>query len=209
MPGKNPRKLLTPVIESLRRISLKGDQARRNDKPFYMETLRAVADLLIEVGRLANESVLQVRNSSQPGIVKEMITAHALGHRVNPEKKNHDAEDFDCSDDLYEYLAAEEDKAFQLERVTETSLSKRILRNKMIYCSVFSKSHTLRLLRVYEVVPKTLFDEFVSQVQRTRKSRAERAAKGKKGSNGAFHVAVDEKWVKDNGKLVFIENGNS
>jgi hypothetical protein len=203
MPENHLRQRLEPAIKLLRDVNLEGDAARTNDKQHYMEALRGVANLLTEVGRIAAQSVLAVENISQPGIIKEMITASVLEHRVNSEKHHHDAVDFVDSGKRFEYLAALEGKTFQLERVTKDKLKNKVLRNEAIFCSVFSKQNTLKLLRVYQIVPDILFNEFVKQVDQSVRQRANREKAGKKAASGDHHVAVDENWAIQNGQLVY------
>ena len=126
-------------------------------KSEYFHKLKEIVDSLIHAQDLTKQ--FGIDNISQPGIIKEIITAHVLKHRLHPSKKDHDAEDFDDSTIKYEYLSCLQGKSFQFDRVDDVNMIKRIKeRNAAVFCSVFSKQNPLVLLRPYQVDPETLFN---------------------------------------------------
>jgi hypothetical protein len=83
---------------------------------------------------------------SQPGIIKEMIMADIGGHKLNPAKKQHDAQYPNDSNITCEYPSCPEGKSFQFDRVDEKNLNDKVLRNKYVYCAVFDKEELLTFI---------------------------------------------------------------
>ena len=162
------------------------------DKKEYFETLNKIIFFITNAQTLANK--INIKNLSQPGIIKEIITAYTLKHRLNPTKKQHDAEDFDDANIRYEYLSCLENKTFQFDRVNEENLKKRVKeRNTKIYCSIFHKENSLKLLRVYEVDPNKMYKILMK--------------KYKNSSSSSRHVNVSEEEIINIGsKLIYPKN---
>lgn len=165
------------------------------NKTKYLETLKEIADSVEKAQESAK--TIGINNLSQPGIIKEIITAHKLKHRVNPAKKEHDAEDFENKEIKYEYLSCFEGKSFQFDRVDKKNLKRRVLdRNKAVYCSVFDKNNSLDLLKIYEIEPNPLYKILLRKYENS--------------SATSRHVGVTEKEVlkmiaKKEAKLVFTK----
>lgn len=159
----------------------------------YFKKLSLIVTSLMKAQKVAVSSKeIGIKNISQPGIVKEVIMASQLKHRLHATKKEHDAEDFNDPLKRYEYLSCLEGMSFQFDRVNIENLKKRVLsRNTKIYCGVFDNSNPLQLIRVYEVNPKSLWKIF--------------SAKYEKSKSSSRHVAITEKEIKEmnNKKLVF------
>lgn len=161
-------------------------------KEEYFDKLESIIVFITDAQKLARH--IRVDNLSQPGIIKEIITAYNLKHRLHPTKKEHDAEDFDNAEIRFEYLSCLEGKSFQFDRVDNENLIKRIKeRNTAIYCSIFDKKEPLSLLRVYEVEPNALYTILNK--------------KYKNSSSTSRHVGVTEKELvplveKGKGKLI-------
>lgn len=157
----------------------------------YSQILRDIIRILKKVQQLAKR--IGIENISQPGIVKEMIMADILGHRLNPVKKQHDAEDPNDPSIRYEYLTCLEGKSFQFDRVDEENLRRRVLeRNSAIFCAVFAEEDQLQVLRIYEVKPPILFEVLLEKYRRSKAT--------------SRHVGVPENWIRDNGILVYPQN---
>ncbi len=146
----------------------------------YFKILEKIISLITEAQNLAQK--INVKNLSQPGIIKEIITAYNLKHRLHPVKPEHDAEDFDNSEIRYEYLSCLEGKSFQFDRVDSENLKRRIKeRNNAIFCSVFDKEDQLSIMRIYRVDPKSLYDILLAKYQ--------------KSSSTSRHVGITEKEI--------------
>lgn len=121
----------------------------------YFSILKKIIELLKKAQKLAKR--IGINNISQPGIVKEIMMAEILGHKLNPVKKQHDAEDPNNSSIKHEYLSCLEGKSFQFDRVDEENLQDKVLRNKYVFCAVFDKDDLLEVLRIYRLKPKKLY----------------------------------------------------
>ena len=98
---------------------------------------QAIVDLarnLYQEARRANQNDI---NIFQPGLVREFIIAFQLGHNVNTNKREHDAESRSNPIERYEYLTAFGRSSFQIDRVKSdpnqrTQQLNRITRNHNI-----------------------------------------------------------------------------
>ena len=158
-------------------------------KDNYFKILGAVVELIKKAQKIAKP--IGVENISQPGIVKEIITADILKHKLNPVKKQHDAEDPKDKNIKYEYLACLEGRSFQFDRVNEENLKNKIMRNKYVYCAIFDKKEIIEIIRIYEIKPKLLFPILLD--------------KYKNSSPSSRHVGITEKEIikKNIGKIVY------
>ena len=116
------------------------------------ETQKLLA-LLREAQSLA-EAHFGVSNILQPGIIKEIMMAGVLGHKVVANKGLHDAEDLQGR--KYEYLASinrrnvrtNRGASFQIDRITEDNLT-RVTRNAAFYFGFFEDHLNLeKIIRV-------------------------------------------------------------
>lgn len=130
-------------------------------------------------------------NILQPGLIKELIIADALGHDVYPKKHGQDAISKDGMSN-YEYLTCKVGGSFQIDRMFKSPPEKRaksmrrITRNKNIYCVVFDDS--LQVREAWDVSVKTFGAEVERQLDVSQ--------------NEISHVSVSVKWVRENGTKV-------
>lgn len=136
-----------------------------------------------------------IKNITQPGIIKEIIIADLLKHRLIYSKRDSDACDRFNPSIKYEYLSCYEGGSGQIDRMFARPQNKRekslerILRNKYIYLAVFYKEEPLRVKTVYEIDPELAAKEAERQLDRSK--------------NDISHVAFSENWAAKNGKLVY------
>jgi len=148
------------------------------NKEEYFGKLEKIANSVSEAQDIATE--FGIYNLSQPGIIKEIITAFILKHRIHQTKNEHDAEEFDNPDIRYEYLSCIEGKSFQFDRIDETNAYHRIVERKSaIYCSVFDKDSPLTLKLVYKILPLNFYNVY------------------KKRTNNSKHISIPEKVIQD------------
>lgn len=164
------------------------------DRIEYFKKLSEIVASLKEAQKIAvGSKEIGIKNISQPGIVKEVIMALQLKHRLHAKKNEHDAEDFDNLDIKYEYLSCLEGKSFQFDRVNSLNLRYKVLdRNTKVYCGVFEKSNPLQLIRIYEVDPKSLFKLCVLKLKNSKST--------------SKHIGISEKEIlamKGKYKLIF------
>lgn len=141
-------------------------------------------------------------NILQPGLVKEMLLAHLLGHVVH--KTKHGVDAFDPKDPSrgFEYLCLQETgatgfvgpRSFQLSRMfrdpprREESV-KRITRNAGFYFAVFEKTDPLHVKSIYDVpVPAVL-----AEVERMLD----------KSKSDISHIHLGYSWMVKHGVLVY------
>lgn len=150
-----------------------------------------IMEKLLDIQELAEKN-FGITNILQPGIIKELIMAEILGHRLVPQKDLPDAKDDEGN--FYEYLASinrvntktNRGCSFQMDRVTPNNLT-RVTRNKAFYFGIF-KTH-LEIDQIWIVnIPNVL-----SEVQRQLENC----------KNDIAHVNFLLKWLKSNGELVY------
>ena len=157
------------------------------------EIIRKIIDLMTQAQELALK--IGIPNILQPGLVKEMIIAQTLGHELIHSKRDSDARDPIDASIKYEYLSCYEGGSGQLDRMFKEPQQKReeslnrIRRNKKIYLAVFYKENPLKIKVIYEIEPEILAAETERQLDRS--------------INAISHVGFSEKWVKENGKIVY------
>ena len=134
-------------------------------------------------------------NLLQPGLVKELVVADILGHRVHRTKHEADAYDLKDPSKQFEYLSCFEGGTFQLDRMFRSPAGarakslNRITRNSAIYCAVFDKQNPLDVLVIYEVEVNTLLREAERQLDASR--------------NAISHVGFTIKWAMENGRVAY------
>ncbi len=157
------------------------------------EVIKQIIALIAKAQRLATS--IGIPNLLQPGLVKEMIVADLLGHRLISSKRDADACDPNDPSLKFEYLSCKEDGSGQLDRMFKEPPEKRreslerITRNSKIYFAVFYRTNQIRVKRIYEIEPDVLLKETVRQLDRSR--------------NVISHVGFSEDWARQNGKLVY------
>lgn len=157
------------------------------------DAYRKIIDLVLQAAALARS--IGIPNLLQPGLVKEMIIADILGHKLITSKRDSDARDSHDPNTLYEYLSCKEGGTGQFDRMFKEPLSKRreslsrITRNQKIYFAVFFADNQIRVKTTYELNPKAVLRETERQLDRSR--------------NMISHVGFSEKWVSQRGKVVY------
>lgn len=154
---------------------------------------------IIELVKKAQKiaSSIGIPNILQPGLVKEMVMADALGHKLIFTKRDADACDPNDPQIKYEYLSCFEGGSGQLDRMFkepvllhEQSLQ-RIRRNSKIFLAIFYKNDPLRAKVIYEIEPDVLVNETVRKVERS--------------GNAISHVGFSENWARANGIVVYSD----
>jgi len=151
-----------------------------------VELVRSAQDLAVKVG---------LPNILQPGLVKEMIIADILGHKLISSKRNADACDPKDPSIQYEYLSCKEGGSGQLDRMFKAPPAERakslarITRNRMIYYAIFYEENQLKPKVIYEIKPETLLEEAIRQLDRSR--------------NDISHCGFSNNWARDNGRIVY------
>ena len=158
-----------------------------------LEIYRRIVGFVLQAAELAR--TVGIQNILQPGLVKEMIMADHLGHKVITTKRDADACDPVDPTVLYEYLSCKEGGTGQLDRMFKEPVEKRkeslnrIWHNKKVYYAVFYENDQTRTKVIYEIEPETLVKETERQLDASR--------------NAISHVGFTETWVKRNGKIVY------
>ncbi|MGH9850390.1 MAG: hypothetical protein ACREBD_11180 [Blastocatellia bacterium] len=157
------------------------------------EIIRRIIDLVIKAQELARS--IGIDNLLQPGLVKEMIIADVLGHKLIISKRDADACDPNDPSIKYEYLSCKEGGSGQLDRTFKEPPDKRaeslarITRNKKVYFAVFYKTNQIKLKTLYELDPSVVLEETKRQLDRSR--------------NAISHVGFSINWAAQNGKVIY------
>ena len=141
---------------------------------------------------------LGLKDSSTPGLRREVQLAQILGHLVHQTKHGPDAYN-SVNDDKYEYLCAKIGKSVQMDRIDLTNVEKRFRKNHKIYVAFFNESVVERL---YEVETQSMLDSAIEKIKRGIQ-RAE--------SRGKHWTSKHVGWTEDEvrklkSKLVYEEN---
>ena len=156
------------------------------------EVYKKIVALVLKAAELAR--TVGVHNILQPGLVKEMIMAEALGHKVIISKRAADACDLDDESIQYEYLSCKEGGSGQLDRMFKDPPDKRaeslnrISRNRKVYLAIFYESNQTKIKVIYELSPNVVVTETERQLDRSR--------------NAISHVGFTENWARQNGTVV-------
>lgn len=154
---------------------------------------RQIIELVRKAGEIAKS--LGVQNILQPGLVKEMIIADLLNHKVIHTKRDADACSYDNPDEKYEYLSCKEGGGGQLDRMFKSPQSKReeslnrITRNDKFYLAIFYKKDQLRCKVIYELDINRVLEETERQLDVS--------------SNDIAHISFNETWARNNGNIVY------
>lgn len=146
---------------------------------------------LVKVQELADKN-FGIKNILQPGIIKELIMAEILGHKLVPQKDLPDAKD--DNENFYEYLASirrvntknNRGCSFQMDRVTSNNLT-RVTRNKAFYFGIF-KNH-LEIEEIWKVDIPYVLIEVKRQIENCK--------------NDIAHVNFLLKWLQEKGTIVY------
>ncbi len=154
-----------------------------------------IIDLILQASHLAKN--LGVANLFQPGLVKEIIIADCLGHRVLTSKRHADACDPNNSSLLYEYLSCKEGGSGQLDRMFKSPPERRakslrrLTRNHKIFFIVFYADNQTKIKTIYELDVSKSVEETERQLNNSK--------------NVISHVGFSEQWALGNGKVVYKE----
>lgn len=165
-------------------------------KPVILELDQASSNAIIEAAKSLHSKASNhgIRNILQPGLIKELIIADTLGHRVISNKRLPDA----CSatDDsvFYEYLTCEDGGSWQIDRMFATPTEKRraslnrILRNEKLYLVAFNRG-TLDVAVIFEVTPQVAAKEAERQLDAS--------------NNAISHISFSRSWTASHGVKIF------
>lgn len=163
------------------------------------EIIRRIIELVVKAQELARS--IGIANLLQPGLVKELIIADVLGHKVISSKRDADACDPTDSSILYEYLSCKEGGSGQLDRMFKEPPEKRaeslarITRNRNVYFAVFYKDNQIKIKAIYELDPAVVIEETKRQLDRSR--------------NAISHVGFSINWAIQNGRLVYEDKAGT
>ena len=155
--------------------------------------LHKIVALVKQAQELA--SSIGIPNILQPGLVKEMVVADILGHKLIHSKRDSDACDPNNPSVKYEYLSCVEGGTGQLDRIFKEPKDKRsksllrITRNEKVYLAIFYKQRVLRVKVIYEILPRDVLAKTKRQLSQSR--------------NAISHVGFSETWAKAHGKVVY------
>lgn len=161
-------------------------------REIFQEIIRLVRKAA-ELGRSVG-----IPNVLQPGLVKEMIVADILGHKLITAKRGADACDPARADVKYEYLSCVKGGSGQLDRMFKSPPDKReeslqrITRNAKVFLAVFNKKDQTEVETIYELDVDVVAKEACAQLDRSK--------------NDISHVAFTEKWAAQNGRVVYLKN---
>ncbi len=159
---------------------------------------RRIIDLILQAAEIGRK--VGIPNILQPGLIKEMIIAETLGHRLITTKRHADACDPNDESILYEYLSCKEGGSGQFDRMFKQPADKRseslnrIRRNRKVFFAVFYKANQTKLKVIYELDPQPVLEETERQLNASR--------------NAISHVGFSEPWAKRNGSVVFQDQGS-
>lgn len=162
------------------------------------KVFQKIIKLILITSNLAKS--VGIDNLLQPGLVKEMIIADILGHRLTHSKHDSDACSKTDENEKCEYLTCKEGGLGQLDRMFKSLEDKRskslyrITRNSNIYLAIFYKQNQVKCKVIYEVGVKVLLEETIRKLDRSK--------------NEMSHVGFSEKWARENGEIVFEDKAS-
>lgn len=158
-----------------------------------MKVIDEILALILKAQRLGSQ--IGLHNLLQPGLIKEMLIAKTLEHKLIHSKRNADACDPKDESKKYEYLSFKEGGSGQLDRMFKSPEEKRqeslkrITRNTFIYMGVFYQNNQLKIKTIYEIEPSVMLRAAEEKLDRSR--------------NQISHLGFPESWAKQNGKVVY------
>jgi hypothetical protein len=169
------------------------------DRPGSSKRRRQMLKHLAEACRLAVlEGVPDLLRS--PGLVQQLVVSDALGHVPCLSYRDGSGDAYLPTDPKqhFEYYSAIEGRRFQTGmvgdggRTSRDNYQKRILSAAKIFLAVFDSGHPLKLLRVYEMEPATIWEKAASQIDRAAKSCA--------------NVTISERWAAEHGHRAWTQS---
>jgi hypothetical protein len=128
-----------------------------------------------------------LKDSSTPGLRREVQIAHILGHFVHKTKHGPDAYNPLNENERYEYLCSQIGYCVQMDRIDLTNVRTRIEKNSKIYAVFFTLG---AVARIYEVETQSFLLSAIDKINR----HMERAAKRGKPWIGK-HIGWTEKEI--------------
>ena len=163
------------------------------------EVYRRIIGLVAQAAELARS--IGIPNLLQPGLVKEMIIADALGHTLIASKRDADAHAPGDPNEKYEYLSCVEGGSGQFDRMFKEPAEKRALslyritRNAKVYVAVFYASEQMSCKTIYELAPAVVAAEAERQLNVS--------------ANAISHVGLSVEWASRNGTVVWQDRSAS
>lgn len=161
------------------------------------ETLEKIVKLVRQAQKLA--STIGIDNIVQPDIIREVIMAEIMNHKIVSTKRNEDACDPKNPKIKYEYLSCYEggsgqfDRMFKSPPVLKAKSLKRITRNSKIYMAFFFKDQPLKAKVIYEIDPAVMKKEVMKKLESSKKVQE-------------VHLSFSEKWAKAYGKVHYTDS---
>lgn len=157
------------------------------------QTYREIIGIVRQAAELAKS--IGLPNLLQPGLVKEMIIADALGQTLIASKRDADAHAPDDLNEKYEYLSCVEGGSGQFDRMFKEPAEKRarslhrITRNAKVYLAVFYASEQMACKEIYELDTAVVAAEAGRQLDAS--------------ANAISHVGLSIDWASRNGRIVW------
>lgn len=139
---------------------------------------------------------LQLKDSSTPGLRREVQIAHLLGHYVHRTKHGPDAYNPQNEAERYEYLCSEVGHCVQMDRIDLTNVETRIGKNAKIFAAFFRDGV---VVKIYEIDPKSFLNSAITKIER---GEARAKVKGKEWTGKHLGWGEDE-ITKLNAKVVY------
>jgi len=103
-----------------------------------------------------------LKDSSTPGLRREVQIAHILGHFVHKTKHGPDAYNPLNENERYEYLCSEVGRCVQMDRIDLTNVRTRIEKNSKIYAVFFVSG---AVVRIYEIEAQSFLESAIYKIR--------------------------------------------
>lgn len=170
----------------------------------YREKMDKAVDLILKADIILKECGFE--NTSQAGLLKEIMMAGILGHIVITDKHLPDAYNPLNEEEKYEYLSCQKNKTFAIDgmfsrpEIDKKQSLKRITRNESFYCGIFEGFIPLEIWRVET-------EDFFKKTDEDLTRRNCKSAKNKNSKglniNREHTMNYSIKWVKSVGKKIW------
>jgi len=138
-----------------------------------------------------------------PGLVQQIVVSDALGLSPCLSWRDGPGDAYSAADpkQRFEIFSAIEGRRFQAGavgvggRMSRDELRDRFLAAKLIYLAVFDSREPLKLLRVYEIEPETMWKKAAGQIDDSASHKA--------------HISISERWAAENGRRVICNPTDS
>lgn len=107
--------------------------------------------------------VLELKDSSTPGLRREIQVADILGHDVHKTKHGPDAHSRIDENEKYEYLCSAEEGSVQLDRIDLTNVHERIGKSNKVF-AIFFKENVVS--KIYEIDSQSVLVSAVEKINR-------------------------------------------